>query len=155
MRIMGIDPGTRHVGYGVVDERAGNLSFVACGVIEGGAGAVPKRLLNIYNALSRIVKAKRPNHAAVERVFMGVNADTTIKIGEGRSIAILCAVQGGAQLFEYAPSQIKKAVTGNGRASKEMVAEMVRHILNISGKEMVADASDALAIAICHSFRKD
>lgn len=154
MRILGIDPGTHIVGYGVIDNKAGQFKTIAYGVVQGGkALPLPQRLKAIYNGLKRVIKQYQPQHIVVENVFYSKNAQATIKMGEGRGVALLCAADTKCEIFEYTPAEIKKAVTGNGRAHKSQVQVMVRHILNLTETPKSPDAADALAIAICHSYR--
>lgn len=152
---MGIDPGTIITGYGVVEDVNGNTSLVDYGTITGGRkDAFPKRLKRIYDGLNEVIKKHRPGYVAVEKVFYGKSVKAAIKIGEGRGIALLCAASAGIPVSEYSPTVVKKAVVGSGSAQKAQVQEMVRVILNMSECPEQFDASDALAIAICHCHRQ-
>ncbi len=155
MRILGIDPGTIITGYGVVEDNNGNLSLIDYGTITSGRkDSFPDRLKRIYDGLNEVIKKHKPGHVAVEKVFYGKSVKAAIKIGEGRGIAILCAASAGIPVFEYAPTVVKKSVVGSGGAQKVQVQEMVRVILNLSKCPEPFDASDALAIAICHCHRR-
>ncbi len=155
MRILGIDPGTIVTGYGVVEDSNGSLRLIDYGTITSGKNDLfPDRLKKIYDGLSDVIKKHRPDYVAVEKVFYGKSVKAAIKIGEGRGVAILCAAAAGIPVSEYSPTVIKKSVTGSGGAQKAQVQEMVRIILNLSERPEPLDASDALAIAICHCHRR-
>ncbi|OHB76892.1 MAG: crossover junction endodeoxyribonuclease RuvC [Planctomycetes bacterium RBG_16_59_8] len=153
-RILGIDPGTRFVGYGLIEERGDTFRCLECGVIRAGGGALPGRLLVIFDRLSEVLRRRKPRVVSLEKIFYDKNVRTTIVIGEGRGVAMLAAARAKARLFEYTPSEIKKAVTGNGRASKEQVGSMVSTILGLN-RSVPEDAADALAAALCHAFRNE
>ncbi len=155
MRILGIDPGTIITGYGVVEDTDGSLSLVDYGTIKGGRkDSFPDRLKKIYDGLNKVIKKHKPGHVAVEKVFYGKSVKAAIKIGEGRGIAILCAASAGIPVSEYSPTVVKKSVVGSGSAQKLQVKEMVKVILNMPKCPEHFDASDALAIAICHCHRR-
>jgi crossover junction endodeoxyribonuclease RuvC len=155
MRIMGIDPGTRVCGYGVIDLEGGEMTTVDYGVARGQReAALPERLGDIYKGLSRIIEKYSPEVVAIEGAFYGTNPRTAIKIGEGRGVALLSAANAGIKIVEYSPATVKKAVTGSGRAKKNQVQQMVRIELGLSDIPRPDDAADALAIAICHCHRK-
>ncbi len=155
MRVLGIDPGTIITGYGVVEDNNGDLSLIDYGTITSGRkDSFPDRLKKIYDGLNEVIKKHKPGQVAVEKVFYGKSVKAAIKIGEGRGIAILCAASAGIPVSEYAPTVVKKSVVGSGSAQKVQVQEMVRVILNLSKCPEHFDASDALAIAICHCHRR-
>lgn len=154
MIVLGIDPGTRRMGYGIIDARGDRVRLLDCGVINAGSGPLPRRLLVIARELTRILRAKNPRHAAVEKVFYARNVPSLVTLSEGRGVALLCCAQRGVSIAEYPPATIKKAVTGNGRASKNQVHDMVCAILGIR-RRIPEDAADALAMALCHAFRGD
>ena len=155
MRVMGIDPGTIITGYGVVEDASNALSLIDYGTIVGGRKEpFPNRLKKMYDGLNNVIEKYKPGHIALEKGFYGKNVKTTIKIGEGRGVAILCAASAKIPLTEYAPTVVKKAVVGIGSAQKVQVQEMVRIILNMSEPPKIFDAADALAIAICHCHRR-
>ncbi len=155
MRVLGIDPGTIITGYGVVEDNNGDLSLIEYGTITSGRkDSFPDRLKKIYDGLNEVIKKHKPGHVAVEKVFYGKSVKAAIKIGEGRGVAILCAASAGIPVSEYAPTVVKKSVVGSGSAQKVQVQEMVKVILNLSKCPENFDASDALAIAICHCNRR-
>ena len=154
MRVLGIDPGTMVTGYGVVDDINGKLSHVTHGTIEGRRkDSFPDRLKLIFDGLNKVIEEYKPDSIALEEVFYGKSVKSAIKIGEARGIAILCTATANIPLAEYAPTVIKRAVVGSGNAQKVQVSEMVKVILALSEAPEKFDASDALAIAICHCHR--
>lgn len=153
LRILGIDPGSRFTGFGVVDFLHDTPAYVASGTIRSVQGAFPDRLRAIFTAVGGIVAEHRPDVVAVETVFMARNAASALKLGQARSAA-LCATFGhDVAVVEYAPREIKQAVVGNGGASKEQVQHMVVSLLKLDGQP-AADAADALAAALCHGHQR-
>lgn len=151
MRVMGIDPGLRACGWGVIDATPGRLRFVACGTVRTGSGALPDRLVTLFENLTGLVAAHHPEGAAVEQTFVNRDGAGTLKLGQARGVAVLAMAQAGLQVGEYAPNSVKKAVVGVGHAQKEQVGHMVR--LQLPGADPDSpDAADALAIALCHAF---
>lgn len=149
MRILGIDPGSRITGYGVIDVlRNGRLQYVDSGCIKAPTGELALRLSHIYQQLQDIVTEHRPVIASVEKVFMARNADSALKLGQARGSALCAVSNAGLEVVEYTALQVKKAVVGHGRADKTQVQHMVR-ILMALPKLPQADAADALACAIC------
>ena len=156
MRLLGLDPGLRHTGWGVLEVEGNSLRFVACGVVdtpqEGGLAA---RLECLYAGLGEVVRDWRPAEAAVEETVVNVNALSSLKLGHARGVVLLAAAHGGLPVAEYASKQVKRAVTGTGAAGKEQVGAMVRMLLPGCGAPgtgaMRSDAADALAVAICHA----
>ena len=152
MKILGIDPGTQVVGYGVIETVGSKLIAVEYGSIKTNKKQTfPQRLKEIHNRIMDIISQHQPDHMAIEEVFYGKNIKATIKIGEGRGIVFLCAAFANIPITEYAATIVKKAVVGNGSAHKGQVQEMVKIILDLPVIPEPEDASDALAIAICHS----
>jgi len=150
MRIIGIDPGLRFMGWGIVDVDGGRLSHVANGVCKTQPGDLAGRLLHLHTELSKVFTRFSPEAAAVEQTFVNSNGAATLKLGQARAIALLVPAQAGVEVAEYAPNTIKKTVVGVGHAQKEQVQHMVRMQLptaQIDGP----DAADALAIALCHA----
>ena len=146
-----MDPGSRHTGWGVVEVSGSEVSLVACGVISTAKESVfSDRLVRIHAELVQIVEDYAPIGAAVESVFMARNAQSALKLGHARGAALLALAQGGIAVEEYAPRQVKQAVTGNGGADKAQVARMVEMLLGPTGT-VSRDATDALAIALCHA----
>jgi crossover junction endodeoxyribonuclease RuvC len=152
--VLGIDPGTLVTGYGIVSRQGGTLRAVVYGTIRNGSGTpMPERLLAIYEELQRLIRAHRPDEAAVETAFYGKNAQSALKLGHARGVALLCAIQAGLPAAEYAPRAVKLAVTGHGNASKEQVRYMVGALLDLPATKLPLDASDALAVALSHLQR--
>lgn len=152
LRVMGIDPGLRNTGWGIVDLAGSKLSHVAHGVVQAKGDDLATRLVALRRALSAVVIEWRPQVAAVEHTFVNKDAVGTLKLAHARAIALLVPAEEGIPVAEYAPNAIKKAVVGVGHADKDQVAHMVRLLL--PGVKLTgADATDALAAAICHAHR--
>lgn len=150
MRILGIDPGSRLTGYGIIEESPRSYKYIASGSIRVTEDYFPDRLKQIFKSLLEVVERYQPEQMAIEQVFMHTNADSALKLGQARGAAI-CAVQAaGLPVFEYSAKQVKQAVVGKGNAEKLQVQHMVKILLNIQG-ELQIDASDALGISICHA----
>jgi len=149
-RILGIDPGSRITGFGIIELVDGRLSYVESGCIRAGTGVFAGRLKTIYDGLREIVSQYTPNHVAIEQVFMHKNPDSALKLGQARGAAICAVMSMGLEVSEYTPAEIKQATVGKGNASKEQVQHMVKSLLNLRGMPQ-ADAADALAVALCHS----
>ncbi len=151
--MLGLDPGSRTTGYGVIEYRTGQWRHVAHGCIVVPPGsAIAARLRWIFEGLSELVALHRPAEVAVERVFVNRNVDSALKLGQARGAA-LCAVPHELAVFEYAPRAVKLALVGSGAAEKPQVAHMVRTVLGIEGR-LAADAADALAVALCHAHSR-
>lgn len=150
MRILGIDPGSRLTGYGVIEESTRGYRYIASGCIRVKADYFPDRLKQIFDGVVEVVERYQPDCMAIEQVFMHKNADSALKLGQARGAAI-CAVQmTGVPVFEYAARQVKQALAGKGSADKLQVQHMVKILLNLQGALQI-DASDALGISICHA----
>ncbi|MCR9147476.1 MAG: crossover junction endodeoxyribonuclease RuvC [Rhodobacteraceae bacterium] len=150
MRVIGIDPGLRNLGWGVIDMAGSRLSHVANGIIKTDGGALPARLMELHRALTQILERFDPQMAAVEQTFVNKDGAGTLKLGQARGIALLVPAQFGLEVGEYAPNTVKKTVVGVGHADKHQVAHMVR--VQLPGVELAGpDAADALAVAICHA----
>jgi len=150
IRVLGIDPGSRTTGYGVVEMRGNRLLHVAHGTLTGGRdAALPRRLGVIYRGLQEVLAAYRPEEVSIESIFHARNAQSALKLGHARGVALLAAELGEVPVVEYTPMQVKSAVVGYGKADKVQVQQMVRRLLALP-KIAAADASDALAVAICH-----
>jgi crossover junction endodeoxyribonuclease RuvC len=150
MRILGIDPGLRITGFGVIDKQGQHISYVASGCIKTPDGELPGRLKVILDSLREVIELHQPQLAAVEKVFVNVNPQSTLLLGQARGAAICAAVSADLPVAEYTALQVKQAVVGNGHADKEQVQAMVTRLLNLSGTPS-PDAADALACAICHA----
>lgn len=150
-RILGIDPGSRVTGYGIIESDRGNLIFVACGVVKTTPNyPFANRLNEIFDGINEVIQIHDPEVAAVEEVFLSQNPGTAIKLGQARGAAVVAAMQNGLSVSDYSPRKIKQAVAGYGQAEKEQVQHMVRVLLNLKGMPS-NDAADALAVAICHA----
>ncbi|WP_241627371.1 crossover junction endodeoxyribonuclease RuvC [Rosenbergiella epipactidis] len=147
--IMGIDPGSRVTGYGVIRQVGRQLTYLGSGCIRTNTPALPERLRLIYAGVSEIITQFSPDYFAIEQVFMAKNADSALKLGQARGAAIVAAVNQTLPVFEYAARQVKQTVTGTGAADKAQVQHMVRTLLKLPANPQ-ADAADALAIAITH-----
>jgi len=150
MRILGIDPGLRITGYGVIEKGSKGLVYVASGCIKSPDGELPDRLKNILDSVQEVIRLYAPIEVAVEKVFVNVNPQSTLLLGQARGAAICGAVLHALPVSEYTALQVKQAVVGNGHAKKEQVQEMVKRLLKLPGNPS-ADAADALACAICHA----
>ncbi len=150
IRILGIDPGLRITGFGVIDKIGNRLVYVSSGCIKSGEGELPQRLGVILAGLGEVIGLHQPHQAAVEKVFVNVNPQSTLLLGQARGAAICAAVLQQLPVAEYTALQVKQAVVGNGHAAKEQVQEMVKRLLNLPGVPS-SDAADALACAICHA----
>ncbi|MBT3877725.1 MAG: crossover junction endodeoxyribonuclease RuvC [Candidatus Scalindua sp.] len=154
MRILGVDPGTMVTGFGIVDDIRGKLFSVDYGTIEGKRkDSFQDRLKMMFDGLNKAIKDYKPDQVALESAFYGKSVKAAIKIGEARGVAILCAALADIPLFEYAPTEVKRAVVGIGNAQKVQVSKMVKILLALSEVPEKYDATDALAIAICHCHR--
>jgi len=154
VRILGLDPGSQATGFGIVDWREGQASYVASGAIRTSGAEFPPRLRQIFEGVVSLMREYAPAEVAIERVFMHRNADSALKLGQARGAAI-CAVFGSAsEVYEYAPREVKLAVVGQGGAQKEQVQLMVRTLLGLRG-ELGADAADAIGIALCHAYSRE
>jgi crossover junction endodeoxyribonuclease RuvC len=151
MRILGIDPGLRVTGFGVIDKTGQRLSYVTSGCVKTAqVSDLPSRLKTILDSLSRVIEESLPNEVAVEKVFVNVNPQSTLLLGQARGAAICAVVSRSLPVAEYTALQVKQAVVGNGHAHKDQVQEMVKRLLNLPGAP-TADSADALACAICHA----
>ena len=149
IRVIGIDPGSRLTGYGVIDVDGRKLRYVASGCIRASEGKLPERLAVIYKSVNQLIIEHQPESMAIEDVFLARNPDSALKLGQARGVAIAAGVAQGLPIHEYAARKVKQTVVGTGAAGKEQVQHMVRVLLGLPGTPQ-ADAADALAIAICH-----
>lgn len=154
-RIIGIDPGLQKTGWGIVAQQAGRLSYVACGVIKPLAKApLAERLGHLNRELDKVIQTYQPHQAAVEETFVTANGVSTLKLGQARGALILSLALAGLPVAEYAATQVKKTITGVGRAEKGQIGMMVRTLLPQARAELEGageDALDALAVALCHA----
>ena len=152
MVVLGIDPGVATVGFGIISETGGTPKYKSCGVITTPAGMrLALRLKQINDDVTELIKTFRPDAIAVEELFFNTNQKTALAVAQGRAAIILAGEEQGIPMFEYTPLQVKKAVTGYGRATKKQVMEMVKRLLKLEKIPKPDDAADALAIAICHA----
>lgn len=149
--VLGIDPGSRITGYGVLLSQGSSLSYLGSGCISAGTGEISLRLKTIYEALTTLVEQFKPSVMAIEETFLAKNVQSTVKLAEARGAAIVAGANAGLPVYEYTPMQIKQAVVGYGMADKTQVQYMVRQILKLNGTPQT-DAADALACAICHAY---
>ncbi|MGK5026618.1 crossover junction endodeoxyribonuclease RuvC [Janthinobacterium sp. RB2R34] len=155
MIILGIDPGLRTTGFGVIEKHGSKLRYIASGTIKTASeGALPPRLKIILQGVSEIVATYRPDCAAIEKVFVNVNPQSTLLLGQARGAAICALVHADLDVAEYTALQLKQAVTGHGKAAKEQVQQMVARLLSLPGLPG-SDAADALGVAICHANSVD
>ncbi len=149
-RILGIDPGSRVTGFGVIDVIANQISYVASGCIRADDAALAGRLKVIYDGVYEVVASYQPDETVIENIFMHRNASSALKLGQARGAAICALASHSLPIHEYSPNQIKQAVVGRGHASKDQVQHMVQALLKLTQSPQ-ADAADALACAICHN----
>lgn len=151
MRVLGIDPGTIKLGFGVVDGVGAELLLVHCGVISLSSRIpVEKRLHTLYKELDKIIGLYHPDELAIEEPFVAKNVRSALAIGRAQAVAIIAAVQHDLQVYRYMPAEIKQQITDYGGSSKAQVQEMVKIHLDIEQRTLTSDSADALAIAICH-----
>jgi crossover junction endodeoxyribonuclease RuvC len=150
LRILGIDPGLQVTGFGVIDTGSTRLKYVASGCVKSGDGDLAARLKVILDGLKEVIEAHGPAQAAVEKVFVNANPQSTLALGQARGTAICALVLAGLPVAEYTALQVKQSVVGNGHAAKEQVQHMVKRLLALPG-DPAPDAADALACAICHA----
>jgi len=150
IRILGVDPGLRVTGFGLIQRTGQKLVYITSGVIRTPNAELPLRLKAILDSLNEVIAQHQPAQVAVEKVFVNVNPQSTLLLGQARGAAICAAVSCGLPVSEYTALQVKQAVVGNGHAAKEQVQAMVRRLLGLPG-DPSADAADALACAICHA----
>lgn len=154
MKILGIDPGLRITGFGVIRKQGNKLAYVASGVIKTPDADLPQRLKSILAGVSEVIRTYQPDCAAIEKVFVNVNPQSTLLLGQARGAAICALVSADLAVAEYTALQVKQAVVGQGKAQKQQVQDMVQRLLMLSGTPS-ADAADALGVAICHAHSID
>ena len=151
MRVLGVDPGSDTTGYGVIDSDGARHTLVECAGIRASSRlSFAERLLVISEGLEEVIRRLKPDSCAVEESFYAVNVKSALKLGHVRGVALLSGARAGIHVYEYSPLEIKLALTGYGRAEKKQVQEMVRIVLKLQDPPRPLDASDALAVAICH-----
>ena len=154
MIILGIDPGLRTTGFGVIHKQGAKLRYIASGTIKSGEGDLPTRLKVILDGVGQVARQYQPDSAAIEQVFVNVNPQSTLLLGQARGAAICALVTAELAVAEYSPTQVKQAVVGTGRAVKAQVQAMVARLLALPGLPGT-DAADALGVAICHAHSRE
>jgi crossover junction endodeoxyribonuclease RuvC len=151
VRVFGIDPGSERTGYGCIDSDGTRHQLVKCGAVRAGSAATfPDQLKIIHRELTVLLAEHRPECVAIENIFHAINARSALRLGHARGVAMLAAIEAGVTVVEYTPAEIKRAVVGYGRAEKPQVAQMVKVLLGLDAIPKPHDATDALAVAICH-----
>lgn len=154
MKILGIDPGLRTTGFGLIEKQGQHIFYIASGTIKTNDGALPDRLKTIFTNLKEIIATYQPDCSAIEKVFVNVNPQSTLLLGQARGSAISALVEANLSVAEYTALQIKKSVVGHGKAKKEQVQQMVQRLLQLHSAPG-PDAADALGVAICHAHSGD
>ena len=152
--VLGIDPGSRRTGFGLIDSLGGRSRYLTSGVIRLPTGPLPERLRAIADGIGELIECHKPTELAIEQVFLARSADAALKLGQARGAAIVPCVQASLEVYEYSARQIKQAVVGSGAADKVQVQHMVRVLLKLPGSPQ-EDAADALAAALCHAHMRD
>lgn len=147
-RILGIDPGSRITGYGIIDHQGNQPVFVSCGVVKPGQQDFAGRLAEIHNSIGEIIETFQPGYFAIEDVFVSINPQSALKLGHARGVLLLAAVQHELQIHEYTPRVVKQAVAGYGNAPKAQIQQAVRALLSLAASPS-QDAADALAVSLC------
>jgi crossover junction endodeoxyribonuclease RuvC len=151
---VGIDPGSRITGYGVIEQRGRDIIYVDSGIVRSGSSiSRPERLRRIKEALDRVLRQHEPDALAVEQIFMAKNPKSTLALGEVRGVVLVAAAEAAVPVFEYSPREIKSSVVGKGAATKGQVAAMIQRLLEVGHTPETEDETDALAVAFCHVSR--
>jgi crossover junction endodeoxyribonuclease RuvC len=153
VRVLGVDPGSAITGYGVIDSVAGVVECVDCGTIPGGGGSVADRLVSVFDGLTDVIEAYHPAEVVIENAFLGKNVRTLAVMSQTRGVLLLAARKAGLPVHEYSPREVKQSVVGTGRASKTQIAWMVATLLHMPAGRVPRDATDSLAVALCHLNR--
>lgn len=153
LRVLGVDPGSHVTGYGVVERAGKGFLCVDCGTIPGGDGDLPDRLVAMYDGMTEVIRAHRPAFVAIENAFLGRNVRALAVMSQARGVLILAARRAALPVGEYTPREVKQSVVGTGRASKAQIAYMVRSLLALTETDLPRDATDGLAVALCHIHR--
>ena len=150
--VMGLDPGTIKMGYGLVSVDSVSISFIEGGVLSSSKKSIGERLCDLNQGLSKLFEKHRPHHLAIEKMFLGKNPKSAFALGQAFGVSVCQAYERSCEVFEYAVRKVKKSVTGSGASSKENIAIAIKHILKIEKEIELLDESDALAVALCHAF---
>jgi len=154
MRLIGLDPGLRRTGWGVIAIQGNRMRHIADGVLTStNSGTLAERLVELHDGLAEVIRAYNPAEAAVEETFVNANPTSTLKLGQARGIALLVPALAGVPVFEYTPNQVKKTVVGSGHAAKQQIDMMIKTLLP-GAETATADAADALAVAVCHAHQR-
>ena len=155
-RVIGIDPGLRITGYGIVDCQNKKTTYITSGIIKTTSEKLPypERLKIIFDEVSEIISQYQPNQMCIEKTFVNMNANSSLALGQARGVAMAAGLYREVPITEYSPKKIKMAITGNGNATKEQVAKMLQNLLNIKELPKNLDATDGLAAAVCHFFNQ-
>jgi crossover junction endodeoxyribonuclease RuvC len=153
VRVLGVDPGSAVTGYGVIEARGRDVACVDCGTIAGGGGTLADRLLSVFDGLTAVIEAFDPAEVVIENAFLGKNVRTLAVMSQTRGVLVLAARKAGLPVHEYTPREVKQSVVGTGRASKTQIAWMVSTLLHMPAGRVPRDATDSLAIALCHLNR--
>lgn len=153
--ILGIDPGTNITGYGIIATQGKRMEVLACGIIQLGKAKLehPEKLKKIFRRVDSLIQEYRPTEMALEAPFYGKNVQSMLKLGRAQGVAMAAGLSRDLEVFEYAPKKVKMAITGKGAASKEQVAGMLKQMLDFQVHELPLDATDGLAVAVCHFFQ--
>jgi crossover junction endodeoxyribonuclease RuvC len=156
VRILGLDPGLRHTGWGLIEAKGQGLRYLGCGVINPSTKeeSLSLRLVELFEKLTGVIKTVSPDEAVVEETFVNKNPASALKLGMARGVVLLAPAHQGVPVFEYTANQVKKSVVGSGHADKDQVCFMVRRLLPTVPIDIRVDAADALAIALCHAHHR-
>lgn len=153
---MGIDPGTIIMGYGIIEAKGTSIQLLEMNVLKLSAKLGPyEKLERIHHSVQQLIAQYKPGHFAIEAPFFGKNVQSMLKLGRAQGVAIAAAIQAGLPVNEYSPKKVKQSITGNGNADKEQVMKMLMHLLKFEKKPSHMDASDGLAVAVCHHFQQN
>lgn len=150
-KILGIDPGSRMTGYGIIETAGNQISFVTAGVIQTNSDDLGQKLFTIHQGIQEIIQTYQPNVCAIEQVFVKINVQSALKLGQARGAVLAAAGQSALEVFEYSPRSIKQSVCGYGGADKDQIQKMIAILLPKAPKDLKADAADALGVAITHA----
>jgi len=154
MRLIGIDPGLRRTGWGIIAIQGNRMRHIADGVVtSSNSGTLAERLVQLHDGIAEVIRAYAPEEAAVEETFVNANPTSTLKLGQARGIALLVPALAGVPVIEYTPNQVKKTVVGSGHAAKQQIDMMIKTLLP-GAEAATADAADALAVAVCHAHQR-
>ena len=155
IRVLGLDPGLRNTGWSILEKDGSKIRFIAAGVLHSNEeNALPERLVELHQGVLKIIESYEPDEAAIEEIFVNMNPNSTLKLGQARAAVMLAPALKSLRVGEYTPNQIKKMIVGTGHADKAQVDMMVRSLLKTVPEKIPPDASDAIGIALCHLFMR-